>query len=386
MLTKPAYLMREAIIDSALHVRGYFLSLGGQPQQATTLCEILHNNPVWPFRNLQFILDAIEAPDILFCEVDSSLCSMGIPWKGQVTQEIILGCLDKGFSVAVTDAAVHRLRASDVPMANIFMVDVGFFTEEKLLQYISSSSKPFSQLIATGINSLHSFTVACRAGFERFTSSHFLEPVYQSNKPVTAAHIQVIELLDLLRKDADDSLLEEVFKHDVTLSFKILRYINSAGFGLMCEIESIRHAIQVLGRKPLYRWLTLLLATSGTSSPPALTKTAVIRGRFVELLGFHLLDKRELDSLFIAGVFSLLDVILERPMEEALECLSLPETITDALLNRTGVFAPFIDLAIACEGRDVELVDKTALFLGLSEEQVNNAHIQALAWVEELSI
>ncbi|MBL8508954.1 MAG: HDOD domain-containing protein, partial [Chitinimonas sp.] len=188
--------------------------------------------------------------------------------------------------------------------------------------------------------------------------------------------------------NAEITEIENALKRDVALSFKLLRYINSAGFGLSCEIHSFRHAVTILGYQKLYRWLTLLLVTasSDAGTPPALMKTAVTRGRLVELLGSHMLDGTDRDNLFIVGVFSLLDVMLDMPMEKILETLLLPDAVSDALLSRTGIYGPFLELAEACEDPEMADVPRLCEHLQLTPEMLNKAHVSALAWVEELGV
>jgi EAL and modified HD-GYP domain-containing signal transduction protein len=192
----------------------------------------------------------------------------------------------------------------------------------------------------------------------------------------------------MLRNNAEIRDIENALKRDVALSFKLLRYINSAGFGLSCEIQSFRHAVTILGYQKLYRWLTLLLVTAGaeTGSAPALLKTAVTRGRLVELLGGHFLDGHERDNLFIVGMFSLLDVLLDMPMDKVLETLILPEAVCDALLERTGMYGPYLELAEACEDPDMTEVPRLCEQLLVTPDMLNRSHVQALAWVEELGV
>ncbi len=159
------------------------------------------------------------------------------------------------------------------------------------------------------------------------------------------------------------------------------------GFGLTCEVQSIRHAIAILGYRPLNRWLSLLLATASASPmAPALTRNAVTRGRVCELLGAYNLDKNDQDNLFITGVFSVLDALLESPMEEILERINIPETIADALLTRTGLYGPILSLAEACVSQDTDRIQDLSDALILSADQVNDAHLRALAWVEQLGL
>ncbi|MBS0466663.1 MAG: HDOD domain-containing protein, partial [Proteobacteria bacterium] len=186
-------------------------------------------------------------------------------------------------------------------------------------------------------------------------------------------------------QQASTADIENLLKKDPTLSFNLLRFINSSGFGLSCEITSFRHAVMILGLKKLFRWAALLLTTSGKDgAPPAVGQTAVVRGRLMELLAAELLPKEECDNAFVVGVFSLLDSMLNMPMDRALESVALPESVQDALLHNKGVFAPFLELTRACESGDDEAFARTADALHLSNRQVNMAHLQALAWAESM--
>jgi hypothetical protein len=130
----------------------------------------------------------------------------------------------------------------------------------------------------------------------------------------------IIQLINLMRKQASSAEIEELLKKDPTLSFNLLRFINSSGFGLQCEITSFRHAVMILGLKKLFRWAALLLTTSRAGgSPPAVGTMAVVRGRLMELLALELLPAEECDNAFVVGVFSMLDTMLGMPLEKALE-------------------------------------------------------------------
>ncbi|MDO8699974.1 MAG: HDOD domain-containing protein, partial [Rhodoferax sp.] len=162
-------------------------------------------------------------------------------------------------------------------------------------------------------------------------------------------------------------------------------FINSAGFGMRTEVTSFKHAVMLLGLKRLFKWAALLMTTSQTGdTPPAVGTTAVIRGRLMELLAAEILPAEECDNAFVVGVFSLLDTMLGMPMDTALATLSLPVTVSDALLHRSGPLAPFLALTVACETGDDVVFAQAATALGLSSNQINLAHLQALSWAETL--
>ncbi|MGD3542157.1 HDOD domain-containing protein, partial [Xanthomonas citri pv. citri] len=130
----------------------------------------------------------------------------------------------------------------------------------------------------------------------------------------------ILQLMQMVKENADLAQIEAALKRDPTLSYKLLRFINSAGFGAGREVQSMRQALTLLGYSPLPRWLTLLLATASTTGySPVLLETAVVRGRLAELLARDTLGKSEAEQVFVAGMFSLLDRLLGMTMAEVLE-------------------------------------------------------------------
>jgi EAL and modified HD-GYP domain-containing signal transduction protein len=237
------------------------------------------------------------------------------------------------------------------------------------------------------VESLEQFDAYKAIGFRRFQGFYFARPETFTAKVINPSFDSVLNLLNLVSQDSENNEIESGFKRDAALSFKLLHYINSVGFGLSCEIQSINHALTILGRKQLYRWLTLLMVTAGeNTTPPALMKTSITRGRLTELLGEGYFDKHDRDNLFIVGVFSLLDAILKMPMENILEKIQLPETVTEALLTRGGIYGPFLALTEACEGADEKRILELSELLQFDAEKVNQCHVSALAWAESLGI
>lgn len=196
----------------------------------------------------------------------------------------------------------------------------------------------------------------------------------------------VLKLMQMVRDNADIRDVEKVLKRDAALSFKLLRHINAASFGMKVEIESLSHAVMMLGYSPFFRWLSVLLAMSSSRGfSPALLQAAIIRGRFVELLGRQLLSRDEAENLFVVGFFSLLEPLLGVPMVQVLRQISLPTTIVQALLSREGVYGPLLALAEVCE-QENGCASGLAEALFMTPAQVNQAHWPALVWTQNLKI
>lgn len=239
-------------------------------------------------------------------------------------------------------------------------------------------------LIATGIDEPAAFDAAIKAGYGG-AAGWFFKAGQTTAKKLAPAHAQIVRVLNLVRRNADPKQIEDAMKQDVALSFKLLRYINSAGFGLMCQVQSFRHAVVILGYEKLNKWLSLLLVTAGKDpSAPALMQAAIARGRLMEVLGAEFFPREEHDNLFITGAFSLLDRLLGAPMDKVLEEMSLPDRISDALLGQDGAYTPFLKLARACEDASADALSELTHALGLSADAVNRAQLSALKFADTL--
>lgn len=242
------------------------------------------------------------------------------------------------------------------------------------------------RMVARKVSNWQEYDACGTLGLQSFAGKFYLTPrvAIPNSNGMNPSQVMLLQLMELVRNNADIHQIEEKLKHDPAISYKLLHYINSAGFGLGFEIESMRHAIQVLGYNPLYRWLSVLLASANpTTASLILMQTAITRGRLTELLGKAYLSKGDAENLFITGMFSLLDRLLGVPMEQALEQIQLPDAVLDALIAREGVYAPFLNLAEACE-QPADAPPMQLSELNIDVDIINHAHLTALAWAQSL--
>ncbi|MBP7413195.1 MAG: HDOD domain-containing protein [Giesbergeria sp.] len=296
------------------------------------------------------------------------------------------GLRKQGFRLAFSEQILRRQYVSWLPLAAFIKLDMMTFapeTAESLVKF--SRAHTNAQLIAEKVESAEQHQLMADLGVRLFQGYWFAKPALVQAHTIRPSQATVVQLINLVRKQASTAEIEDLLKKDPTLSFNLLRFINSSGFGLSCEITSFRHAVMILGLKKLFRWAALLLTTSRAGgSPPVVGTTAVVRGRLMELLAAELMPPEECDNAFVVGVFSLLDTMLGVSMEKAMESVALPQPVVDALLHNTGPFAPFLALAKACEASDDAAFARYAEDLHLSNRQVNWAHLQALTWAEDL--
>lgn len=294
-----------------------------------------------------------------------------------------------GYQIALDDFEAKQGLGQFLTLASFIRVDVARFNAMELGKLADLFlDKPSPQLLAKNVETDDDFEACYKMQFHCFEGNYFTRLRPSLPPHVDSDRIRVLELLNMVKNQREISQLEEGFKHDAMLSYKLLRYINAPVNGFQQPIRSIAHALVIIGYKQLYRWLTLLLFTSGKADPrsKALLQNALVRARMTELLGQGKLSPAEREGLFIVGIFSLLDVLLNVPMEQALERLQLPDPVMAALARREGVYAPFLALSVACEEADQEAIIEYAAACGLDANEVNTAQVKALVWAEEIDL
>jgi EAL and modified HD-GYP domain-containing signal transduction protein len=207
-------------------------------------------------------------------------------------------------------------------------------------------------------------------------------------RPRTAVDVQaVMELMDGVERERPVPQLEAILKRDPTLAFRLMRYLNSAAFGLRVEITTFQHALMMLGYQRLKRWLALLLASSakGQNARP-LMFAAVRRGLLMEELGKLQAgsDNEVRGEMFVCGVFSLLDRLLQQPMRELLGSLPVPERVVQALSGDGGPYLPQLELVRAIEQESAYDIREARERLMLGPREANRALLAALATARQL--
>ena len=290
----------------------------------------------------------------------------------------------RGFRLAFDGSVLTPAYEAWLPLASFISLDLGALAPATLLSYVEfARHRSSARLIAKKVETSTQFAQMSNQGVKLFQGYWFAKPTLIQGHTIRPAQANILQLINLVRKQATTDQIEDVLKRDATLSFNLLRFINSAGFGARSEVTSFRHAVMLLGLNRLFKWAALLMTTSrGSDTSPAVGSTAVVRGRLMELLAADLFPVEEVDNAFVTGVFSLLDTMLGLPMQAALAGLTLPDSVTQALLHGSGALAPLLDLTVACETGDDAAFARAATTLGLNNNQINMAHMQALVWAE----
>ena len=399
-----ALIARQAIVNEHREVYGYELfdrSTGARAHTAASDAALLFHamsnaGPEALVGHKTLFIncthESLEGPHLELIHPD--MVVLEIPTLGESatvdeiekTSLVLQALRHRGFRLAFNQQVLRRPYAAWLPLAAFIKLDLSAFKPEMAPALVKfTRAHTTACIVAEKVETAAQHSLMEGLGVKLFQGYWFAQPALVKARTLRPSHATIIQLINLVRQQADTAEIETLLKKDPTLSFNLLRFINASGFGMSNEVTSFRHAVKILGLKKLFRWAALLLTTSRASGTPAdVGSTAVVRGRLMELLAAELLTPEQCDNAFVVGVFSLLDTMVGMPLDRALASVALPQSVLDALLRGTGVFAPFLALALACESGDEEAFAKNAEALHLTNRQVNWAHLQALAWAESM--
>jgi len=298
-----------------------------------------------------------------------------------------------GFGLLVDERTIHFVDQLH-HLVHYVVIDLGAPKPGALLKAALRGMRywPETQLLIRDIADVAAFSLCAKAldehiGIHLFQGSFLTQQLPWRSDHVDTGKARIVTLMNAIKQEQDTPVLVEAMRHDPLLLSRLLRYANSAAHNPLSKVNSAERALVVMGRENLYRMLTVLLFCSGNISDRdmAIMDAALIRARFSELLAIDTVHAADSDNLFLVGMFSLLDVLLRVPAEEALPPLELEPEVLEALLSRSGNLAPYLDLVIACEKGDQERIALLAAACDASEGKVNGCHMEAILWAQELA-
>jgi len=247
------------------------------------------------------------------------------------------------------------------------------------------------QLLAEKVESQEEFQRARDMGFQYFQGFFFARPVISSTRQIPGFKLQFLRILnELHRPELDFRKLADLLKREPGLSYKLLRFVNSAWFGLRSPVESLQRALVALGEDAARKWLSVLtMANLASDHPTELATSTLVRARFFELLSHEVGLSHLRDDCFLVGMFSLLDAMLGRPLAELLEGLNLHAQITRTLLDRphpTDKLPPLWKLVLAYERGDWDMLSTSAPALGLQPQTLTGCYAEAVKWADTIEL
>lgn len=311
-----------------------------------------------------------------------------------ITAEFIQRCNElkqKGYQFALDNiVAMNSVIEQLLPIVSVVKVDVFALDKAQLAKLVTELNRWPVLLLALKVENREQEAHCMQLGFQMFQGYYFAKPEVMSVKRADPGKLSLLKLLKLVMNDSDIDEIEKEFKYQPGLSYNMMRMVNSVANDIPQKINSIKHAIMILGRKQLQRWIQLLLYTSNQSGDGfsnALMQTAATRGKLMELIAMaerpH--DKNHHERAFMVGILSLLDVLLGIEMQQIVDKLGIPEDMSQALMTRGGRLGQELKLIEANEKGEITAIQSILNGLDfLSLSKLADIEIQAIGWTNRI--
>jgi len=302
--------------------------------------------------------------------------------------DVITACQnlkEEGYLIAQDDYVADDPREPLAEMADIIKVELPRTSEEQRIQLVKRYGPWRCRMLAEKIETQSDFLKTREQGFVYFQGYFFRRPEMVHTRDMPANRLNYLRMLqEVGREDLDVRKLERVIKSEASVCYRLLRYLNSAVFGLKSEIHSVRHALSMMGEREVRRWVRLVAAVgAGQDKTSDLLLSALVRGRFGELLQPRVAHGES--DLFLLGLLSLIDAMLEMPMVEVLEKISLDYSTKAVLLGQPSVLRPVYQLMLAHESGEWEAAARLSRSLHLDSEEVAGFYWQAQRWARDVA-
>jgi len=289
-----------------------------------------------------------------------------------------------GYTIAIDDFVYSDKYKKLIEIADIIKVDFQITKgsdRKKVIEQVNSKHIAF---LAEKVETMEEFDEAVTLGYTYFQGYYFSKPTIISGKRIPENKAVYMKLLhEISRNNFAIDSIENLIKKDVSLSFKLLKLINSANFSFSSEIKSMKQALALLGEKEIKKWLYLMVFRNmGQDKPEILIINSLTRARFAELIAVKLGKKINPFNAYLLGMLSMIDLLLDRPLEEILQELLIPVEVKDAINginnNNNNTYSKLLHLIIAYENGKWDEVAEISKELNLDENSLPNSYYEAI--------
>lgn len=358
------------VVMESFYSRGVESITGGKPAFINFTPRLLLENTATLFPKEKLVVEILE--DV------------------EPTQEIIDACRTlrrKGYILAMDDFVYRPALDPLIELSNMIKFDFLISTPDEISDMIRRINLKGKKLLAEKIETNEMFDLAGRLGCTLFQGYFFSKPVTLSAKALSPLKVSYMSLLKEVsaEDEIDFKKLTVTIRNDVALSYKLLRMVNSAYYGLRTEVTDIVQALTIIGTIEVRKWIFMIsLMGIGSDKPDEIALMSMIRGRFLENLNMRCIRTYSNENVFQTGLFSMLDVLMDMPMESALKDIYLADDVRNALVGRRGGMYDMLELVISLERSDWDRVDALTARLNVDAAQVTEEYLDAVKWCYEM--
>mgnify|MGYP003563554486 CR=1 FL=1 len=287
-----------------------------------------------------------------------------------------------GYTIALDDFVYLPELEPLIAMASILKIDFRLSSRAAIDGYVKQLTRSNLCLLAEKVETHDEFDAAREMGFELFQGYFFCKPEIIRGHEIQGSQLNLMMIMAQINSDTFScDELEKLIVRDMGISYKLFKYLNSAFFARVSRVASVKQALVYLGEKEIRRFVSLLaMSRLAEGKPTELVRAACIRGKFCELLGTEAHEQTPPSEMFTLGLFSLIDAVMDQPMEKILGELPLSGPITRALVDAKGRLAGYIELVRSYENGRWDRVARLSRALNLNEKTLPGLYLQACKW------
>jgi c-di-GMP-related signal transduction protein len=292
---------------------------------------------------------------------------------------------EKGYTIALDDFVTDDPRTELMEFADIIKVDLKQTTPQEQVALVKRYGNSKRRMLAEKVETREELNACRKAGFTYFQGYFFRKPEVMQAREIPKNQVNYLRLLQAIsRDDVEAKEIEDIIKGEASLCYRLLRYLNSAAFSFAAEIHSVRHGLAILGEREVRRWVRLVAALgAGQNKPSDLVLSALVRARYCELMGPKIPHGES--DLFLMGLFSLMDAILEMPMGVVLQGISLDRETRAVLLGQKSVLDPLYQVMLCHEAANWPKLSELYTQLRVPENFATECHWEAMQWAREMT-
>jgi len=320
-----------------------------------------------------------------------SVTVIGIPGKvkpsGQLI-EILIKLKQEGYTITIDDYTGDDNQRKLLEIVDIIKIDISGKTTQKIESIFSGINADKALKLAEKVNNRAALQQLRSLGCDLYQGYFFAKPVNLRGRTLKSIEISKLRILQAIEDpELITETITEIIKADPSITYRLLRLLNSAAFGFSAKIESVKHAISLIGLKRLKYWLRMVLMSdlSGKNNTPELYTMAFNRGQFLEeLTQLGQIKSANPESMFLFGILSLVEPMLEMPMRNIMDELPLSDEIKSGYIDGNSIYAKYLQLTIALENADSDEIERLCQQLGVSEKAVAGASNRSIAWTNTI--
>ena len=314
---------------------------------------------------------------------------IAIPGGISPSPEIISACenlVKQGYRLSFDHFNYHKKLAPLLDLVDIVALDFSQNPPRKIEENINRLSHREVKFLADGTTTYAMFSQADKMGFTYFQGDFFSHPEMLRVKELASLQHNLINLLaEVNQSNTTVDRLNQIISTDVGITYKLLRYINSAHFYLLREVTSVRQAIQYLGVNEIRRFVSLVIISElALDKPEELIRLSLVRARFCELLAQTVDASRDSAQFFLLGLFSLLEPLMDTPIAVIMEKLPLAEAMKVALVEQKGLWFPYLEAVTSYERGDLQKCSEVLREVGVDEEECSLLYMEAVQFAGSL--